>query len=94
MLSRGILIYSIFLPLALAQQYPLLGVEYPESVISSVNFTKLFNTGDRKSSGIHTWAKAAYNGLTTYARTQPLRCFGEDAGVPYDVAILGACCVS
>ncbi|TCD70577.1 hypothetical protein EIP91_002607 [Steccherinum ochraceum] len=90
MLSRGALICSIFLSLALAQQYPLIGVEYPESVIGNVNFTKLFSTGDKKSSGIHTWAKGAYDGLTTYARTQPLRCFGEDAGVPYDVAVLGA----
>lgn len=36
------------------------------------------------------WSQQAWNGLTTFAGAQPLRCFGADAGVQYDVAVIGA----
>ena len=36
------------------------------------------------------WRRTAWNGLTTFAHAPPLRCFGEEAGVPYDVAVIGA----
>ncbi|CCL99229.1 uncharacterized protein FIBRA_01244 [Fibroporia radiculosa] len=36
------------------------------------------------------WAEQGWNGLTTFAGALPLRCFGADAGVLFDVAVLGA----
>ncbi|PCH36264.1 Arginase/deacetylase [Wolfiporia cocos MD-104 SS10] len=36
------------------------------------------------------WTSQEWNGLTTFAGAKPLRCFGADAEVPYDVAVLGA----
>ncbi|KAF8524053.1 Arginase/deacetylase [Hysterangium stoloniferum] len=37
-----------------------------------------------------TWSEESWNGLTTFARSTPLNCFGEDVGRKYDLAILGA----
>lgn len=53
----------------------------------AVNFTKLFSS---ELVFRETWSKESWNGLTTFARSTPLRCFGSDADVPYDVAVLGA----
>ncbi|EPQ54906.1 Arginase/deacetylase [Gloeophyllum trabeum ATCC 11539] len=36
------------------------------------------------------WSQESWNGLVSFARAQPLRCFGSDADVKYDVAVLGA----
>jgi len=89
MLSRCVVICSLLaVAFAAAGQIPFTGVDYPESVIGTVNFTKLFGSGEKQT--VQTWSPAAWNGLTTFAKTQPLRCFGEDASVPYDVAVLGA----
>ena len=72
----------------------LANVQYPTSVVSSpdaasFNFTELFSGygGDLSNEA---WSRSAWNGLTTFAHAPPLRCFGEGAGVPYDVAVLGA----
>ena len=87
MLSGGAIICSLFVAYSWGQQIPLTGIDYPESVIGTTDFTKLFGGSDSKS--VQTWATTSWNGLTTFAHAQPLRCFGEDAGVPYDVAVLG-----
>ncbi|KAJ3557917.1 hypothetical protein NM688_g1211 [Phlebia brevispora] len=73
-------------PNVLAQhvQKPL---DYPDATDQSINFTKLFS-GDVLSP--NTWTKETWNGITTFARTTPLRCFGSDSETPYDVAVLGA----
>lgn len=74
------------------------GVQYPAAIPASavndesvvVNFTSLFvasNVG--LMPGTEAWAPREWNGLTTFAHTTPLRCFGADADVPYDVAVLG-----
>lgn len=70
------------------------GIQYPISVVNSenynsLNFTEIFAAyGDDMSNEM--WARTAWNGLTTFARAAPLRCFGVDAGAGYDVAIVGA----
>ncbi|KAH9934988.1 uncharacterized protein B0H18DRAFT_1182287 [Fomitopsis serialis] len=53
----------------------------------AANFTQLF-----ASDGIYqkAWTRESWNGLTTFARSAPLRCFGADSESPYDVAVLGA----
>ncbi|TFY59921.1 hypothetical protein EVJ58_g5471 [Rhodofomes roseus] len=53
----------------------------------AVNFTQLFS-----SEGIYqeAWTRESWNGLTTFARSAPLRCFGVDSESPYDVAVIGA----
>ncbi|KAI0956782.1 hypothetical protein AcW1_005380 [Taiwanofungus camphoratus] len=53
----------------------------------AVNFTKLFSS---ELVFRETWAKESWNGLTTFAAATPLRCFGSDGDIPYDVAVLGA----
>lgn len=80
---------------ALAQQHPLAGIHAPQpaALFNEVNFTALFapaSAVDRKSGPVSSWARNSWNGLTTYAGSKPLRCFGEDQEVPYDVAVLGA----
>ncbi len=84
---------ATLLPKVLAQnaQGPM---GYPAPVqhtinFESVNFTELFSYPDARSP--QTWAKESWNGITTFARTTPLRCFGSDADAPYDVAVLGKC---
>ena len=69
-------------------------VQYPASIATSpgaaaLNFTELFAAygGDLSNEA---WTRSSWHGLTTFAHAPPLRCFGEDAGVPFDVAVLGA----
>ncbi|KAI0078956.1 Arginase/deacetylase [Panus rudis PR-1116 ss-1] len=52
-----------------------------------LNFTKLFTN---ELIFHDTWSKDSWNGLTTFAKATPLRCFGRDAATLYDVAVLGA----
>lgn len=59
---------------------------YPSPVDQAINFTKLFS-GDILSH--QTWSKESWNGLTSFAKAIPLRCFGSDSGVDYDVAVIG-----
>ncbi|KAI0948616.1 hypothetical protein AcV7_010456 [Taiwanofungus camphoratus] len=79
--------------LALSLVHSSLGQEqFPASVPFShendaVNFTKLFSS---ELVFRETWAKESWNGLTTFAAATPLRCFGSDGDIPYDVAVLGA----
>ena len=79
---------------ALLAPAALASVQYPTSIATSpgadaLNFTELFSAygGDLSNEA---WSRSAWNGLTTFAHAPPLRCFGEGAGVPYDVAVLGA----
>ncbi len=65
-----------------------LSVEYPERVDPSVNFTKLFSQSVVFPHA--QWTKETWNGITSYAHTTPLRCFGSDSAIEYDIAILGA----
>lgn len=69
---------------ALAQQIPLSPVvQTPDSI----NLTRLFSN---ELIFTDTWTKESWNGLTTFARATPLRCFGSDAAIPFDVAVVGA----
>jgi len=69
---------------ALAQQIPLSPVvQTPDSI----NLTRLFSS---ELIFTDTWTKESWNGLTTFARATPLRCFGSDAAIPFDVAVVGA----
>ncbi|KAH8102945.1 agmatinase [Cristinia sonorae] len=84
----AVVVCTMLSVLSFAQQTPMVGVDYPQSVVGAVDFTKLFATGDKKSA--QAWSQQSWNGLTTFAKTRPLRCFGEDSGVSYDIAVLGA----
>lgn len=63
------------------RQYPV-GIAYP----APVNYTQLFS---KQLLGPEIWSKEDWNGITSFARAQPLRCFGSDAATKYDVAVLG-----
>lgn len=61
------------------------------SFFDQVNFTTLFAPSsfvDHKSGAATAWDTKTW-GLTSYARTEPLRCFGNDGGALYDVAVIG-----
>lgn len=68
---------------AYAQQNPL---SVTTTAPAEVNFTRLFSN---EIIFADTWQKDTWNGLTTFARAPPLRCFGAESNVPFDVAVLG-----
>ena len=76
-----------------ASQEPLSDSHRSHSTSSNdLNFTSLFAPStfiDPKSGPVSPWSKADWNGLTTFAGTVPLRCFGGDEGALFDVAVLG-----
>ena len=77
---------------ALAQQHPLSSTEM--SLYNQVNFTSLFAPSsyvDHKNGPVSTWDVQSW-GLTTFAHTSPLRCFGGDQSTLYDVAVIGTLC--
>jgi agmatinase len=62
-------------------QYPV-GIAYP----TPINYTQVFSG---EFMGTPSWSKSEWNGLTSFARATPLRCFGSDAATKYDVAVIG-----
>lgn len=73
-------------PLSLKTSDPLNG--------TSLNDSKASTPGDLNDMmGVTTidglFRRSSWDGLTTFARSQPLRCLGVDQGANYDVAILG-----
>ncbi|CCM05037.1 uncharacterized protein FIBRA_07239 [Fibroporia radiculosa] len=82
----GTLATALYLSLASGQEQFLASVPVPHGV-DAVNFTKLFAPEHVFKEA---WAEKSWNGLTTFAGSTPLRCFGSDAETPYDVAVLGA----
>ncbi|KAI0753258.1 Arginase/deacetylase [Daedaleopsis nitida] len=73
--------------------------EYPVGIVNSetygtLNFTEIFTPaaglGGPADKSNAAWSRMAFNGLTTFARAPPVRCFGADAETGYDVAVLGA----
>lgn len=70
------------------------GIQYPMGVVNSdnvheLNFTEIFTPFGADMSNA-AWAREAYNGLNSFARAPPIRCFGADAETGYDVAVIGA----
>ena len=61
-----------------------LGLDHHIPSEDVANLTKSFTSNHWPQSGPYAW-----NGLTTFANTMPLRCFGIDEGQKFDVAILG-----
>jgi len=59
--------------------------EHPETD-TPLNLTRLFSN----ELNFDTWARSSWNGLTTFAKSTPLRCFGDDEAIPFDVAVIGA----
>ncbi|EIN09871.1 Arginase/deacetylase [Punctularia strigosozonata HHB-11173 SS5] len=53
------------------------------------NFANVFSNGDPRQSMSQAWSQDSW-GLLTFARSTPSRCWGADANVPYDVAVIGA----
>jgi agmatinase len=79
--------------LVYAQQEPLAGSHRSQAISqNNLNFTSLFAPAafiNSKSGPAAAWSKSSWNGLTTFAGATPLRCFGGDEAIPYDVAVLG-----
>ena len=67
-----------------------MAAQYQTQLGHGVNFTELF-ASDPLSPYSSEKPQNAWNGITTFAKATPLRCFGADSGVGYDVAVLGEC---
>ncbi|KAH9890635.1 Arginase/deacetylase [Cubamyces lactineus] len=68
-------------------------IQYPVATVNAgnygtLNFTEIFASAPDMSNAA--WERGSFHGLTTFARAAPLRCFGADADMPYDVAVVGA----
>ncbi|KAI0718552.1 agmatinase [Cerioporus squamosus] len=81
--------------LVVCQAIQVLGyVQYPIGIVNTetygaLNFTAIFAAygGDKSNAR---WTRYDFNGLTSFAHSPPVRCFGADAETEYDVAVLGA----
>ncbi|TFK48846.1 Arginase/deacetylase [Heliocybe sulcata] len=60
---------------------------YRVSGEESADFERLFSS---ELLFADTWSRESWNGLVSFARAPPLRCFGADSDEKYDVAVLGA----
>ena len=87
--------YKMFSLLSLLRAFIASGALATQQVESNffdqVNFTALFAPSsyvDHKSGAVTAWDAKTW-GLTSYARSEPLRCFGSDGGSLYDVAVIG-----
>lgn len=57
---------------------------------AGTDYEQLFaNTAESKP-GVLPWSRERWNGLTSFAGAPPLRCWGDDEDVAYDVAVVGA----
>jgi hypothetical protein len=67
-----------------------------EGLSQSVDFDKLFNDRVDDRPGKPSWSRDRWSGLVSFASSPPLRCWGDDADIAYDVAVIGtsSCCVS
>ena len=87
--------YKMFSLLSLLPAFVASGSRATQQVESNffdqINFTALSVPSsyvDHKSGAVTAWDTKTW-GLTTYARSEPLRCFGSDGGSLYDVAVIG-----
>lgn len=84
------LLLSLISHSTVAQQNPLGATRFPAGLSDTAAQVEDPERPSRHSSpsggllGSSTW-----NGLTTFARAQPLRCLGADQEVKYDIAVLG-----
>jgi agmatinase len=56
--------------------------------VASTDYADLFSA-DRQIANAPPWTRESWNGLVSFARAPPLRCWGAEADVPYDIAIIG-----
>jgi agmatinase len=65
----------------------------PKGAESEPDYSQLFSTGAQLPGGQYApqkWTRESWTGLTTFARAPPLRCWGAEKDVPFDVAVIGA----
>ncbi|TFK53432.1 Arginase/deacetylase [Heliocybe sulcata] len=88
MLSSSFVVLAALVAQTVAQQTPLIHSSLRHDPSGKTDFTRLFSSDQL----LHRdpWSPNEWNGLVSFARAQPLRCFGADADVKFDVAVLGA----
>lgn len=57
---------------------------------SAVDFAELFDPGADNAPGRPSWSRERWNGLVSFADAPPLRCWGKETEVAFDVAVIGA----
>jgi agmatinase len=80
MLAAAVLAAAI--ALALAQQVPL--------GTGPTDYAALFAPGGGQTAHAPGWSKESWNGLVTFGRAPPLRCWGVGGDALFDVAVVGA----
>ncbi|KZV81236.1 hypothetical protein EXIGLDRAFT_779931 [Exidia glandulosa HHB12029] len=55
-----------------------------------VDFQQVFGADSHPSPSRQSWTKERWNGLVSFAAAPPLRCWGDDEDIAYDVAVIGA----
>jgi hypothetical protein len=56
--------------------------------VASIDYADLFSA-DRQIANAPPWTRESWNGLVSFARAPPLRCWGAEADVLYDIAVIG-----
>jgi agmatinase len=80
MLTAAVLAAAI--ALAHAQQVPL--------GTGPTDYAALFVPGGGQTAHAPGWSKESWNGLVTFGRAPPLRCWGAGGDALFDVAVVGA----
>lgn len=58
--------------------------------VASLEYQQLFSAHQQVPTSTR-WSQNSWPGLVTFARSPPLRCWGNEADASYDVAVIGAC---
>ena len=81
-----ILSAGLALPVACAEQTPM--ATRPGR--STVDLAELFGLGANNVPDRPLWSRERWNGLVSFAGAPPLRCWGVENEVAFDVAVIGA----
>jgi hypothetical protein len=55
----------------------------------NTDYVHLFNTEEQLPFAPNQWTRASWNGLVSFGHAPPLRCWGEEQDIPYDIAVIG-----
>jgi hypothetical protein len=77
--------------LVLAEQVPLDSKRQPARVTAEIE--ALFAADQQLNAfTVPGWGTDAWNGLVTFGHAPPVRCWGADKDVPFDIAVIGTNC--
>jgi agmatinase len=94
MISLALVALAAAAATARADQVPLAPAAHtehaPHGTPAGTDYAQLFGTESQLTYGPSPWTRGAWNGLVTFGHARPVRCWGADEDVEYDVAVIGA----